>query len=52
MAEVFMRNVMREDRQREARARRTAERAVVNAICDANDTRAKGDRSLRVWRRE
>jgi hypothetical protein len=52
MADVFMRHVLRDDRIREARARRTAERAVVNAICDENCTRAEGDRSIRVWRRE
>tara|TARA_R110002020_G_scaffold290813_2_gene506225 strand:- start:835 stop:993 length:159 start_codon:yes stop_codon:yes gene_type:complete len=52
MADVFMRAVLRDDRKREARARRAAERAVVNAICDEHDTRGEGDRSIRVWRRE
>ena len=52
MADVFMRAVTREDRQREARARRAEDRKVVNAICDENCTRAQDDRSIRVWRRE
>ena len=52
MADVFMAAVLRDDRRREARARRAAERAVVNAICDEHDTRGEGDRSIRVWRRE
>ena len=52
MATAFMRNVLRDDRRREARARRAADREVVNAICDENECRAEGDRSIRVWRRE
>jgi len=52
MATAFMRNVLRDDRRREARARQAVDHKVVDAICVENECRAKGDRSIRVWRRE
>lgn len=52
MADVFMRAVLRDDRMKEARARREAEGTIIRAICKENDCRSDSDRSIRVWRRE